>query len=255
MIKIIFNQGIKRLLISSLLVVFAIGLYAQNTSGIIKYDRKSYWIKIMKQLPWMTAADIERNQLTWGKNQGRPTPHELYFVNDKSVYQRVEKEGESTGWSRSQEEYTLIRDYKSKKSEDIVETLGKKYVIEGLPTYKWKILNEIKEVGGYLCMKAETTDDVKDQTIHAWFADAIPVQGGPEGFYGLPGMILEIDINDGATVITATEVEINQTEIDLPIPKKISGKKIDRVKFNEISKKFIEDSFKSKRNPFWTLRY
>lgn len=255
MINTILNQRMKKLTICTILIVFSFGLYAQNTSGIIKYDRKTYWIKIMSQLPWITAADIERDQLTWGKNQGRPTPHELYFVNDKSVYQRAEVEEASEGYSWSQEEYILIRDYKAKKAEDIVETLGKKYVIEGIPTYKWKILNEIKEVAGYLCMKAETVDTIKGQVIHAWFTDAIPVQGGPEGFYGLPGMILEIDINDGATLITATKVEINQTEIDLPIPKRIKGKKIERTEFYAISEKFIEDSYKSKRNPFWTLRF
>ena len=241
-------------ILSLILFVFLQNAYSQNTSGVIKFERKTYWINIMSRLPWITQEDIDRDKLTWGKNQGRPSPYELHFAGDKSIYMAGEEDNDA-GYSWSSEEYLIIRDYKSNESSDLIETLGKKYLVEDLPTYKWKILNEIKEIDGYLCMKAETKDTIKNQKIFAWFTDMIPVQGGPEGFYGLPGMILEIDINNGDVLITASEVTISEKELELPIPKKLKGKKIKRADLNQKIKSFISDSFKSKRNPYWTIRY
>lgn len=243
-----------KILTALLLLVFITQINGQNTSGVIKYDRKTYWINIMSRLPWITQEDIDRDRLTWGKNQGKPSPYELHFVGNESVYLKGEEENEY-GYSWNEEQYVLIRDYNKKESQDIIETLGKKYVVNDIPEYKWKILNEIKEIEGYLCMKAETTDTIKNQTIYAWFSDAIPVNGGPEGFYGLPGMILEIDINSGDVLITASEVNITNEEVELPLPKKIKGKKIERAEFNTLISKFIKDSFDTRRNPFWTIRY
>jgi len=229
---------------------------AQNTSGTVKFERRVFWIEIMSQLPWITQADIDRDRLTWGKRQGKNgSPHVLIFNEDMSLYQAEEVESES-GYNWRKEEYKVIRDVSNNKSKDIVETLDKKYIIEDeLPKYKWKILNEIKEVSGYLCMKAETYDPIKKQVIHAWFTDAIPVQAGPEGFTGLPGMILEININDGCVLIQATEVTIAEDKMVIPVPKKVKGKKIDREKFNAMLEKFIADSYAAERNPYWRIRY
>lgn len=59
-------------------------------------------------------------------------------------------------------------------------------------------------------MKAETYDSVKSQRIIAWFTDRILVPAGPAEFGGLPGLILEIDINDQSSLIVAEEVKLNQ---------------------------------------------
>jgi GLPGLI family protein len=84
-----------------------------------------------------------------------------------------------------------------------------------IPKYKWKILNELKDIEGYVCMKAETKDTVNNVVIHAWFTDKIPVMSGPEGFSGLPGMILALDFNDDDVNIVATKVDM--------APQKASG--------------------------------
>lgn len=248
----------KKLLLAIVFLCFFGGAFAQNTSGTIRFERKTYWIEIMSKLPWITQQDVDRDRVSWGKNQGRPQPYMLYFTKDMSLYQRLDEESEYT-YSWRKDLYILIRNYNTKKSEDIVETFGKKYSIEDdIPKYKWKILNEIKEVAGYLCMKAETYDPVKDQTIVAWFSDAIPSQAGPEGFGGLPGMILEININNGCLIVVATDVNIDDTEIVVPLPDrktKKRAKKINRVDFNAKMKKFIDDSIEGRKNPYWTVRY
>jgi GLPGLI family protein len=47
----------------------------------------------------------------------------------------------------------------------------------------------------------------KDVTITAWYTPEIPVNQGPENYWGLPGLILEI--NDGKTVILCSKIVLN----------------------------------------------
>ncbi len=226
----------------------------QKVEGVITYNRKQDYVSIMSKLPHISQEEADRMSLTWGKI-GDGTNYNLYFKNNKSLYSIKEEQSES-GYSWKKSQFILMRDYAGKSQEDLIETLGKVYHIkEDMPKTKWKILNEIKEIEGYLCMKAETKNEIKGQTIHAWFTDAIPMSGGPEGYGGLPGMILEIDINNQDAVITATKVELDQENVSLPYPKKIKGKKIDRVDYNAMVKKYIDETIEGKKNPYWRVRY
>jgi GLPGLI family protein len=133
--------------------------------------------------------------------------------------------------------------------------LGKTYIVDDtLHTPTWKILNQIKEVAGYICMKAETVDTVKNQKITAWFAQDIPVMAGPERYFGLPGLILELDINEGDVTIVASKVEFKKLTNEFNL-KKIKGKKISDAEYTKIIADFIKDSIKGERNPYWGLRY
>jgi GLPGLI family protein len=103
-------------------------------------------------------------------------------------------------------------------------------------------------------MKAVTVDTVKKQTITAWFAQDIPVQAGPERFFGLPGLILELDVNDGDVTIIASKVEFKKLTNEFSL-KKMKGKKISDAEYNKIIADFIKESIKGERNPYWGLRY
>lgn len=230
---------------------------SQSVEGSITYNRKTDWISIMSALPWMTSEEIDRNRLSWGNmddNEGQN--YDLSFKGDKSVYTYKEEEEGDGSYSWKKAAFVLVRDYNGKKLKDQVEIAGKAFLVEDkIPKYKWKILNELKEIEGYLCMKAETRNELKDQTITVWFTDRIPVSGGPEGYGGLPGAILELNINEDWVVVTATKVDL-ETPIDkLPIPKKMKGKEVKLEKYNEKLKDFIEDSLEGRRNPYWRIRY
>ena len=238
-----------------LILLLTFEIQAQKVEGTITYNRKTDWIAIMSELPWVTKEDIDRRKLTWGNDENDGRNFDLTFKDDKSIYTYKEEDSEYT-YSWKEEKYVIIRDYNKNKTDDLVEIVGKQYhIIDKIPKYKWKILNEIKEVAGYICMKAETQNDVKDQKVVAWFTDAISFFGGPEGYSGLPGTILELNLNDQNAVITATKVDL-KTPIDkLPIPKKLKGKEIEFVKFNTKLKDFIKDSKEGRKNPFWRIRY
>jgi len=245
----------KNIIITLVCLSFGLSSNAQNDAGTVTFERRTYWINIMSRLPYITQEDIDRDKLTWGKNQGRPQEYVLHFKDNKSVYTAVEKESDG-GYSWRQDKYMIIRDHKEKRSKDWVDLLGKTYIIEDeVPKYKWKILNEIKEVAGYLCMKAETKDTIRDRVVHAWFTNLIPAQAGPEGYDGLPGMILGLNFNDGDVTVEATKVEFISTDLELPIPEKMKGKNITREEFDKKTAKYIRETIEGRKNPFWQLRY
>jgi GLPGLI family protein len=242
-------------ILSILFVACFATVKAQQFNGVVEYNRKVNWVEIVTSMPYLSQEEKDRARLTRGNDKGNGQPFQLFINNGKSVY--VEKEEVSEyGYSWRKEKYLVIRDYKNKMIQDQVELLGKTYVIEeDAPRIKWKILNEIKEVAGYLCMKAETIDTVNDRIVHAWFTDQIPVYGGPEGYYGLPGLILALDYNDGEATITATKVTENSEPVELPIPKRIKGKKITQEEFNQKKEEHIADSIEGRKNPYWYMRY
>lgn len=248
-------QEIKMKRLTIFLLLLSYGLSAQIEEGTITYNRKTDWISIMSKLPYISQEEVDRSTLTWGKEENKGTDLTLTFKDNKSVYTYSEEQtANEWGWRRN--EILLIRDYAKKTIKDLRGEMGVTFLIEDeLKRTKWKILNEIKEIEGYLCMKAETTDPIKGQTIHAWFTDGITFSGGPEGFGGLPGMILEIDINEGDAVITATKVNLEAPVEKLPIPKKMKGKKISRTELDNRIEKYIAESIEGNKNPFWRLRF
>ncbi|MDD3741536.1 MAG: GLPGLI family protein, partial [Bacteroidales bacterium] len=120
----------------------------------------------------------------------------------------------------------------------------------------WKILNDLKEVAGHICMNASFYDEIKMNKVIAWFALDLPWNFGPERYGGLPGVILEIDVNNGAQVITADKIEFfeNDTVINKPTHKK-KHKKINEADYLELLSKYINDCKKQEMPYFWGTRY
>lgn len=76
--------------------------------------------------------------------------------------------------------------------KDIGEIYGKRYYThDPLMKLGWKILREEKESLGYKVQKAVLEDSIS--TTIAWYAPEIQISHGPAEFWGLPGLILEIE--------------------------------------------------------------
>ena len=98
--------------------------------------------------------------------------------------------------------------------------------------------------------EAETTeksesDDPMDEVevpkeieITAWYTPQIPVNQGPDEYWGLPGLILEVNAN--RTTILCSKIILNPEEKD-NIERPTKGKEVTRKEYNDIMKKKIEE--------------
>ena len=232
-------------------------VFAQQTEGIVSYERVTHYSKIVARLPYLSQEEKDRVKLTWGNDDEGKEKMKLAFSPVASLYGFQSETGESEdgSWSWRNDDLAMYRNFEKDKKTDLIEMLGKTYIIEdSLHTPQWKVLNQIKDVAGFICMKAVTEDTIKHQKITAWFTGDIPVSAGPERYFGLPGLIMELEVNDGDVVITATKVEFKKLDKELILPK-MKGKKIKDADYDRLITNHIKDSIKSYRNPYWAMRY
>ena len=78
----------------------------------------------------------------------------------------------------------------------------------------------------------------KDITVIAWYSPEIPINNGPENYWGLPGLILEI--NDGKTTILCSKIVLNAKEkVQIKAPTK--GSEISQKEYDETVIKKMEE--------------
>jgi len=167
---------------------------------------------------------------------------------------------------------TTYKNVKEKTYSVDKEFMGKEFLVQdSLPKLDWKMESETKQIGGYTCYKATAVKPVsqsdfrnfrpkkeeakkeekekttnlmdsfempKEVTITAWYAPEIPINQGPENYWGLPGLILEV--SDGKTVILCSKVVLNAKEkVVIKAPTK--GKVISQKEYDETVTKKMEE--------------
>jgi len=87
-------------------------------------------------------------------------------------------------------------------------------------------------------MKRQEVSDTSN--IVAWFTSDITVPAGPQEFQGqLPGLILELDINNGRTMYKAVEFSAKVNTSNIKEPK--GGKQITAAEFIKEREKLMEE--------------
>ena len=141
------------------------------------------------------------------------------------------------------------------------EVMGKEYLIqEKSEPFEWELSGETKKVGNYTVQKASFTkivdskrfstgmtemENVKDTLqVTVWFTPEIPVSHGPENYFGLPGLILEVQ-NQGRTLI-CEKIELNPSAEPVVIERPSKGKEISLDEF----KKMEEEGMKQMMNRY-----
>ena len=246
-------------LFAALLFMLPLFLCAQEMEeGSIRYLVTHNWTKKMAAVDYISKQQRERIAYMWGNRSEWKVYTVLYFSATQSRYEDSEERAEpdDEGYSWRKDVYNIKRDFESNTIQDAIQLLGKTYVIEDtLIAPEWKILNDIKEVAGHVCMKAFLEDTLKQQKITAWFALDMPLSARPERLCGLPGLILEVDVNDGAMLISADKIDLRKLDKELNMPKKLKGKRIKEAEYYALLKKHIEDRRKAEEPAFWGMRY
>jgi len=132
------------------------------------------------------------------------------------------------------------------------DAYGKQFlIVSSLDSIKWKLINESKNINGYKCFKAITSEVVvgsKKTTIVdvvAWYEPKIPISFGPVGYGGLPGLIIELQIDKYKYYLT--KIELNSKK-EVKIQKPIKGKRMTLNEFLEYEKELAGQNRSYMRN-------
>ncbi len=248
----------KKIFISFLLIL-SHSAFCQNWEGEIQYEKSFNWTKVLLPLTYIPEQEKESYIYRYGKasEEWGKENMVLYFNKDQAryTYSPKKRDEETYSWSRNSTDY--LTKLTANKIYWHVDFLAKPKIIEDtIRVFNWKVENEIKEVAGYLCMKASTVDSVMNHKIVAWFAMDLPVPAGPDRFMGLPGMILELDMNNGGQIFTAQTVVLRPLKLEeLQQVIKKKAKKTSLLDYHIEVKKHILEKEKLEEYPFWGLQY
>ena len=149
----------------------------------------------------------------------------------------------------------VYRNTKELQLKESADLFGKPFLIVDEPErLDWKIGSEQKQIGKFTCQKATYTRQVRqmvidsekeapeeiirDMEVVAWFTMDIPVNHGPDDYWGLPGLILEV--NDGNRAYVCNKVTLNaDASITIEIPRE--GKKVSSEEFADIRAKKMKE--------------
>lgn len=158
--------------------------------------------------------------------------------------------------------YMNTKDKISYTAEDI---FGDEFVVkDSLQKITWEITSETKVIGDYNCVKATYIEPVskndleayeryqekikngkttlfemkkpEPQTITAWYASEIPVSFGPNGVWGLPGLILQLENENYIYFCTKVSLKNNE-KVKIKIPN--SGKVVSKKEYEKYEKKML----------------
>lgn len=169
----------------------------------------------------------------------------LYFTPKESLYQnapeeKAEDDVVEAGDGNVRVKMVIMRPSENKLYKDLAkakkvqkeEFFGKLFLITGdLDKYPWKLTGEQKKILDFNCQQAVFSDDEKK--VEVWFTPEIPVSSGPGEYGQLPGMILEVSIDDGQRHVVADKVNFKSLEKGMIVaPKK--GKNVTAEEYEEI---------------------
>ncbi|PSK89267.1 GLPGLI family protein [Taibaiella chishuiensis] len=196
------------------LLILAPGLVSAQFAGRgkITYERKTN----VKQKTQTEKQDEFTQSLLSKMAPVTISEFSLAFDENQSRYQ-FEKEREVTGvvfgWGKIARENTVFTDFRTGKVSSLKQVYENNYLVEdSIRRFRWKIEDEVRVIAGYNCRKAVTRicDSV---VVVAFYSEQILVSGGPEGFNGLPGMILGLAIPRLYTTWFASAVTLETPEI------------------------------------------
>jgi len=111
------------------------------------------------------------------------------------------------------------------------------YFVEKYRTaLEWTIGTERREISGFQTINA-TTQMPNGHSVIAWFTPDIPISDGPYLFWGLPGLILYVDVDNGRRIFSATAVQHTNDLAEIQIP---DGERISNAEFEELSRESMQ---------------
>lgn len=261
-----------KLLSSYISIVFLFLFLSPNKLIAQDFQGKAYYIsKSTLQLGSFgaTMSEAQKKQIEARLKNRLEKTYILTFNREESLFIEDEKldaiSGATDTWGKN---FTPGKQYKNVKSNTLTqnqEFYGKLFLVQDkLPAIEWVMNNESKQIGNYMCFKAtasipasdlnwynfswdeirnNTENDGEDQKspvteVVAWYSPQIPVSQGPSEYWGLPGLILEVNV--GNTTMLCSKIIINpQEKIKIEAPDR--GQVVVKSEYKEIITKKMQE--------------
>ena len=138
-----------------------------------------------------TSAQIDSDQI-----------RTINVIRDADEFENILRNTHGGVFSEQDENRSTTRFFKNRHTNTITSIDGditEMFLVEEviLPQ-EWTVFPDTMTILNYLCFKATTT--FRGRNYNAWFTLDIPINDGPWKIYGLPGLILRLEDEDGLFV-------------------------------------------------------
>ncbi|MCE7996441.1 MAG: GLPGLI family protein [Roseivirga sp.] len=270
------KRSTKTFIIAIVALFITAGLYGQNFQGEATYQSSRKMSGMQIKMDGMTPQMEEQLKAQMAKQAQKE--YTLKFNLTESVWKEVEslEGGGPSGASASGGNVvikiagsgtngSLYKNTAELRHLEEIELFSKPFLIDDeLESREWELTDETRKIGSYSAQKAiysiiaerkvMTFGDGEDGEmkvisdtvkIEAWYTPEIPVSHGPDDYWGLPGLILEI--NDGTTTFLCTKVVLNpEGGVNIKVPSK--GKKVNRKELAVIREEKTAEMMKNMKN-------
>lgn len=247
----------KKIIASCLAISLLAGANAQQKEGKVIYERKV-------QMQFSINTDGGEPPPI---SQTRSNKFEMNFANNQMILKQMEEEMQDDNinsggmmirtFGGGTDDATYC-DFNKEWRVELREFFDKKFLIgDTIRRSNWKLTEETKTILNHVCRKATTQrigkrmmmnmengkmerreiDDTS--SIVAWFTTDIPVPAGPDVQGQLPGLILELVMNNGRTTFTALDISPKPDLAAIKEPSK--GKKVTPAEFTKERNKMMEE--------------
>jgi len=242
----------KKFIILSCLLLTGNILFAQQlvTGGSVEYTKRVNMFAVIKQQISTITADVNPF-LTQGFEQYKKTQPQfaelqstLTFSNNKTLYTPLPPAPTIVNFQNNpmgMQPNTIYTDLAAGTFVNQKDVYGEVLLVkDSTRKINWKITDETREIAGYTCRRANAL--VLDSVyIVAFYTDKIRVNGGPESFTGLPGMILEVAIPHENVTWFATKVNVQTVPVTTIVPPK-KGKVTNNKELYKTIKSALNDA-------------
>ena len=246
---------------------FTLGVQAQTKEGKVVYERTV-------QMNSMRFGGHMPPEIQAQMPKSRTDQFELLFTSKHSLYQFLPNAADESGGGGTfsgggvviqmrggQNDATYV-DYLTGTRIDQRDIMDKNFVVTDTVTrLKWKLSEETKKILDFTARKATATtinqrprmtmengemkrEMVTDTaSVVAWYTTDIPVPTGPNYTGQLPGLILELDMNNGQSITKAIEFSPKVSANKIKEPN--DGKKLTAAEFALERDKMMEEMRKN----------
>jgi GLPGLI family protein len=190
-------------------------VFAQNkhfiTAGTIEFERTANMFALVKKKITPGTPELKPIYERFVKTepQFRKLKSTLTFGGHKTLFVPVAPEKEVAydyDTPMADQNNIVFNDMNTGTSVIQKEFFERRFLVKDtIRKINWKITGETREIAGHTCRRANAL--VLDSIyVVAFYTDEIHVQGGPESFNGLPGMILGVAVPHENVTWFATKV-------------------------------------------------